>query len=104
MIENINVCIIGKPNVGKSTIFNKILGSNISEVSEISGTTIYPVTSLKEYGDININLIDLGGLKRKSKSHGKTQKLITNETIKDLIPALKNLQSINLTGSTQIKH
>ena len=40
MSENVNVSIIGKPNVGKSTIFNKLLGKDISEVSDISGTTV----------------------------------------------------------------
>lgn len=84
MINSINVCIIGKPNVGKSTIFNKILGSNISEVSEISGTTVYPVSLKKDYKNLNINLIDLGGLKKKSKSHNDKQKIITSETIKKL--------------------
>lgn len=84
MTKNINVSIIGKPNVGKSTIFNKLLGTNISKVSEISGTTVYPISSTKEYKDLNINLIDLGGLKRKSKSHDNKQKLITNETLSQL--------------------
>ena len=60
----VNVCIVGKPNVGKSTFFNKILGENISEVSEISGTTVYPIKFTKEFNNININLIDLGGLKK----------------------------------------
>ena len=84
MIKNINVSIIGKPNVGKSTIFNKLLGSNISQVSEVSGTTVYPISSSKEYKDLNINLIDLGGLKKKSKSFDNKQKLITKETLSQL--------------------
>ena len=84
MVKNINVSIIGKPNVGKSTIFNKLLGSNISTVSEISGTTVYPIISNKEYKNLNINLIDLGGLKKKSKSHDDKQKLITSETLNQL--------------------
>ena len=57
-------CIIGKPTVGKSTIFNKIAGSNISKVSEISGTTIYPIELSEKFKDLKINLIDLGGLKK----------------------------------------
>ena len=84
MIDFLNVCIIGKPNVGKSTIFNKIAGSDISKVSEISGTTIYPIELSEKFKDLKINLIDLGGLKKKSKSHEKTQKLITSETLKKL--------------------
>ncbi|MGB1077431.1 MAG: GTPase, partial [Bdellovibrionales bacterium] len=51
MNNNFNVCIIGKPNVGKSTIFNKILGSDISQVSEISGTTIYPISYDEKFND-----------------------------------------------------
>ena len=84
MIKNINVSIIGRPNVGKSTIFNKLLGSNISKVSEVSGTTVYPISSSSEYKNLNINLIDLGGLKKKSKSHEDKQKLITSETLGQL--------------------
>ena len=63
MNKNFNVCIVGKPNVGKSTIFNKILDKNISEVSQVAGTTIYPIVSFKEFKNININLIDLLCLK-----------------------------------------
>tara|TARA_B100000035_G_C20982958_1_gene546381 strand:+ start:912 stop:1343 length:432 start_codon:yes stop_codon:yes gene_type:complete len=80
----LNVCIIGKPNVGKSTIFNKITASNVSEVSEMSGTTIYPIQLTKKFRDLKINLIDSGGLKKKSKSYEKKQKLITSETLKKL--------------------
>ena len=68
MIACLNVSIIGKPNVGKSTIFNKIAGSNISKVSEVSGTTIFPIELSEKFKDLKINLIDLGGLKKKSKS------------------------------------
>ena len=80
----VNISIIGKPNVGKSTIFNKLVGSNISEVSSLSGTTIYPVEFSQDFKDLKINLIDLGGLKRKSKSHESKQKIITRQTLDQL--------------------
>ena len=35
----INISIVGKPNVGKSTFFNKIFGENISKVADQPGTT-----------------------------------------------------------------
>ena len=100
MVACLNVCIIGKPNVGKSTIFNKIAGSNISKVSEVSGTTIYPIELSEKYKDLKINLIDLGGLKKKSKSHEKTQKLITSETLKKL--KLSDVVLFILDGSDEI--
>ena len=100
MIACLNVSIIGKPNVGKSTIFNKIAGSNISKVSEVSGTTIFPIELSEKFKDLKINLIDLGGLKKKSKSHEKTQKLITSETLKKL--KLSDVVLFILDGSDQI--
>ena len=100
MKNNFNVCIIGKPNVGKSTIFNKILDRKISKVSKISGTTIYPISHEKVFNDVNINLIDLGGLKKKSKSHNGKQKLINNYTIQQL--NLSNMVLFVLDGSDQI--
>ncbi len=81
----INVSIIGKPNVGKSTIFNKIFGDEISEVSDISGTTIYPINKIYTLEENQINFIDIGGLKRKSKSHEIKQQIITKETLKKLM-------------------
>jgi GTPase len=82
--KTVNVTILGKPNVGKSTIFNKLIGSNISEVSEVSGTTVYPISSPVSHNNLLFNLIDSGGLKKKSKSSEKKQKLITSETLKQL--------------------
>ena len=58
-MEQISVLIIGKPNVGKSTLFNILSEKNISKVDNNPGTTIIPHLT-----DIIINLIDAGGLKK----------------------------------------
>ena len=100
MTTNINLSIIGKPNVGKSTFFNKLLGSNISKVSDISGTTVFPISYVKNFKDLSINLVDLGGLKRKSKSYEKQQKVITSETIKQL--KISDLVFFIMDGSDEI--
>jgi len=100
MSNELNISIIGKPNVGKSTIFNKLAGDNLSEVSEIAGTTIYPVKISKAYKSIKLNLIDSGGLKKKSKSHEKKQKLITSETLKQI--SLSDIVFFILDGSDVI--
>ena len=83
-MDEISVLIIGKPNVGKSTLFNNLTEDNISMVDDNPGTTVLPHSSKIKFKDIVINLVDVGGLKKKSKSHDKKQKLITKETLKSL--------------------
>ena len=83
-MDEISVLIIGKPNVGKSTLFNNLSEDNISMVDDNPGTTVLPHTTKIKFKDIVINLVDVGGLKKKSKSHDKKQKLITKETLKNL--------------------
>ena len=83
-MDEISVLIIGKPNVGKSTLFNNLSEDNISIVDDTPGTTVLPHCSKIKFKDIVINLVDVGGLKKKSKSHDKKQKLITKETLKNL--------------------
>ena len=83
-MDEISVLIIGKPNVGKSTLFNNLSEDNISMVDDNPGTTVLPNSSKIKFKDIVINLVDVGGLKKKSKSHDKKQKLITKETLKNL--------------------
>lgn len=65
--EIINVAVIGKPNVGKSSLVNQISGENRAIVSNIAGTTRDTTDTYveNEYGKFNI--IDTAGLRRKSK-------------------------------------
>ncbi len=83
-MDEISVLIIGKPNVGKSTLFNNLSEDNISLVDDNPGTTVLPHATKIKFKYIIINLVDAGGLKKKSKSHDKKQKLITKETLKIL--------------------
>lgn len=76
-----NICIVGKPNVGKSTFFNKIFNSNISKVGNEPGTTSQVIEKLIEYKNKKFLLLDTGGLKKKSKSKDQKQNYITKECI-----------------------
>ena len=65
--EIINVAIIGKPNVGKSSLTNKLLGENRVIVSETAGTTRDAIDSYLENKAGKYNIIDTAGMRRKSK-------------------------------------
>ena len=65
--EIINVAVIGKPNVGKSSLVNRILGENRVIVSNIAGTTRDAIDSYFENDKGKYNFIDTAGIRRKSK-------------------------------------
>lgn len=63
----INVALIGKPNVGKSSLINKITGQERCIVSNIAGTTRDSVDTMFENKYGKFNFIDTAGIRRKSK-------------------------------------
>ena len=65
--EIINVAVIGKPNVGKSSLVNKICGENRTIVSDIAGTTRDTTDTFVENSYGKFNIIDTAGIRRKSK-------------------------------------
>ncbi|MDE5950444.1 MAG: ribosome biogenesis GTPase Der, partial [Acetatifactor sp.] len=65
--DRTRVAIVGKPNVGKSSIINKLLGENRLIVSDIAGTTRDAVDTEITYGDRESVFIDTAGLRRKNK-------------------------------------
>lgn len=72
--EIINVAIIGKPNVGKSSLVNKISGVNRAIVSDIAGTTRDTTDTFVENQYGKFNFIDTAGLRRKSKVNDAIEK------------------------------
>ena len=61
--EGLRVAIVGRPNVGKSSLFNALLGSDRAIVTEIAGTTRDQLHERLTIGDIPISLIDTAGLR-----------------------------------------
>ena len=72
--ERIKVAVIGKPNVGKSSLINKILGENRNIVSNIAGTTRDAIDSYFENEHGKYTFIDTAGIRRKSKVTEKIEK------------------------------
>ena len=63
--EVLRLAVVGRPNAGKSSFVNKLLGEERHLVSEVAGTTMDAVDSFVEYGGSRFRVIDTAGIRRK---------------------------------------
>jgi len=79
--NNIKFSIIGRPNVGKSTLTNAILGENRVIVSNISGTTRDAIDTKFKYNSQEYVVIDTAGIKKRGKIYENTDKYSVIRTL-----------------------
>ena len=88
--DDIRIAVIGKPNVGKSSLINKILNSERCIVSDIPGTTRDAIDTSLEWNGRRFILIDTAGIRRK----GKTRQILDKFS---MVMALKALDRCDVT-------
>ena len=93
-LDNINLGIIGKPNSGKSTLFNTLLGEYLSPVGDEYGLTKSLYKKEFKHRKYDFVIIDTPGLRRKSKVKEKVQR---SSKSKD---APSNKNSLHLKNAT----
>lgn len=79
--ERPRIAVVGKPNVGKSSIINKLLGENRVIVSDIAGTTRDAVDTEIVHDGTPYVFIDTAGLRRKSKIHEELERYSIIRTV-----------------------
>jgi GTPase len=72
---DLKIAIIGRPNVGKSTLLNRLVGEERAMVSPESGTTRDTVDTMVEHGDKSYRFLDTAGIRRKGKTKLVAEKL-----------------------------
>ena len=70
-----SVAIIGRPNVGKSTLLNALTGTSRAIVSPIAGTTRDAVDEVVDFEGSKLRFVDTAGIRRKGKTHMMAEKL-----------------------------
>ncbi|PYS61721.1 MAG: ribosome biogenesis GTPase Der, partial [Acidobacteria bacterium] len=74
-VRELRLAIVGRPNVGKSSLLNRLLGEERAIVSPVAGTTRDSVDTLLETSEQTFRLIDTAGIRRKGKTQALTEKL-----------------------------
>ncbi len=83
--KHIRIALVGRPNVGKSSLINRLIGQERQVVSEEPGTTRDAIDTLCEHGGQSYLLVDTAGIRRKAKVDLKLEKF-------SIIKALKRLE------------
>jgi GTP-binding protein len=87
--RRIKVAIIGRPNVGKSTLLNSLVGSERAIVSPVAGTTRDSVDETIQDGNTSYRFVDTAGIRRKGKTHEMTEKM-------SVVMARRNIRMANV--------
>lgn len=82
--NKINIAIVGKPNAGKSTLLNTLIGKERSIVSDIAGTTRDPIDETFNFNGDEICLIDTAGIRKKKNVNTDIEYYSVNRAVKSI--------------------
>lgn len=80
--DSVKIAIVGKPNVGKSSLLNKLTGEERAIVSSIAGTTRDAVDTRIEFDGLPVTLIDTAGIRRRGKVEPGVEKFSVVRSMK----------------------
>ncbi len=97
--DSVKIAIVGKPNVGKSSLLNQLVGEERAIVSPIAGTTRDAVDSRIQVGDIAVTLIDTAGIRRRGRIEPGVEKYSVLRSMRAIERADVSLLVLDATTS-----
>ncbi len=82
--DSVKIAIVGKPNAGKSSLLNRLLGKERAIVSPIAGTTRDSIDSRFEFEGIDVTLIDTAGIRRRGRIDPGVEKFSVVRSFKSI--------------------
>lgn len=101
LVKNgINVCLVGQPNVGKSSIMNGLMNCDVAIVTDIAGTTTDAIKDSYIYKDMRFNIVDTAGIRESENAIEKIgiERTKQNVAVSDLVLGVfdcTNLSNLN---------
>lgn len=80
----VRIAVVGRPNIGKSTLVNRLIGEDRHVVHDMPGTTMDAVDSVIETPEGRIRLVDTAGVRRKARIHDPLETWATLRAIKSI--------------------
>ncbi len=80
----IRIAVLGRPNVGKSTLVNRLLGEDRHVVSDIPGTTMDATDSVMEYRGQRFRLVDTAGIRRRARVEDDVEQLAVGASLRTI--------------------
>ena len=96
--DEIVTSIVGRPNVGKSSIVNRLTGQERLVVSEVAGTTRDPVDTVVRYNGRKLRFIDTAGLRRKSRIGYTLEKYTAYQSLRSISRSQVSVLVIDATA------
>ena len=94
------VALVGRPNVGKSTLFNRIIGRRLAVVSDVAGTTRDRLYADAEWGGVVFTLVDTGGIEV---TEGRATAPLSEDS-EQFLPLIRQQATVAMQDADAIVH
>ena len=101
--DSVKIALVGKPNVGKSSLLNRLTGEERSIVSPIPGTTRDAIDTKMDFGGLPVTLIDTAGIRRRGKVEPGVEKYSVVRTMRALERCEVALLMIDATSGITVQ-